>query len=94
MIRAKTKLVATLGPSSDKYEIIKELVDYGLVLIRINLSHGSYKDHQEKVEIIETLRKEGNLVAIMMDLKGPKIRCGKFENGYVEFFKGDITRIV
>lgn len=94
MIRAKTKLVATLGPSSDKYEIIKELVDNGLDLIRINLSHGSYKDHQEKVEIIETLRKEGNLVAIMMDLKGPKIRCGKFENGYVEFFKGDITRIV
>ena len=94
MVNAKTKLVATLGPSSSTYQTIKALVDNGLDLARINMSHGSYKEHQEKIEIIEQLRKEGHLLAIMMDLKGPKIRCGSFENDGVDFHKGDITRIV
>ena len=94
MVNAKTKLVATLGPSSSTYQTIKALVDNGLDLARINMSHGSYKEHQEKIEIIEQLRKEGHLLAIMMDLKGPKIRCGSFENEGVDFHKGDITRIV
>lgn len=94
MGNAKTKLVATLGPSSNTYQTIKALVDNGLDLVRINMSHGTYKEHQEKIQIIEELRKEGYLVAIMMDLKGPKIRCGSFENNGVDFHKGDITRIV
>lgn len=94
MVGSKTKLIATLGPSSDNYQTIKQMIDNGLDLVRINMSHGTYKEHQSKIEIIEQLRKEGHLVAIMMDLKGPKIRCGTFENDGVDFHKGDITRIV
>ena len=94
MTFSKTKLVATLGPSSDSYEIIKDMALNGLDLVRINMSHGKHSEHAQKIEIIEKLRKEGHLLAIMLDLKGPKIRCGNFENDGVDFKKGDITRIV
>ena len=93
MRNAKTKLVATLGPSSDNYEIIKQLVLEGMDLVRINMSHGTHKEHQQKIEIIEKLRQEGYLTAIMLDLKGPKIRCGLFENDGVQFYKDDIIKI-
>ena len=94
MKSCKTKLVATLGPSSSDYETIKEFAKLGLGLARINMSHGTYEEHTKKIQIIEQLQKEGYLVAVMTDLKGPKIRCGKFENDGVEFKNGDITRIV
>lgn len=94
MSTCKTKLVATLGPSSSDYETIKKLAQTGLNLARINMSHGTYEEHSQKIEIIEKLQEEGYLMAIMTDLKGPKIRCGCFENGKVEFTSGDIVRIV
>ena len=94
MAFTKTKLVATLGPSSDNYETIKAMAQNGLDLARINMSHGTHDEHKKKIDIITSLQEEGFLVAIMMDLKGPKIRCGTFENGGVDFCKGDITRIV
>lgn len=94
MHKCKTKLVATLGPASSDYETIKQLADAGMDLARINMSHGTYEEHSKKIEIIERLQDEGYLVAIMTDLKGPKIRCGSFENDGVEFHEGDITRIV
>ena len=90
----KTKLVATLGPSSDSYETIKALLDAGLDLARINMSHGKHEEHKKKIDVINALREEGYLIGIMMDLKGPKIRCGMFENDGVEFNTGDIVRIV
>lgn len=94
MQECKTKLVATLGPSSSDYETIKKLADAGLNLARINMSHGTYDEHSKKIEIIKRLQEEGYLIAILMDLKGPKIRCGLFENDSVLFEEGDITRIV
>ena len=94
MIDCKTKLVATLGPSSSDYETIKQFATAGLNLARINMSHGTYEEHIEKIKIIEKLQEEGYLMAIMTDLKGPKIRCGMFENDGVEFNEGDIARIV
>lgn len=94
MQACKTKLVATLGPSSSDYETIKKLADAGLTLARINMSHGTYEEHSKKIEIIKRLQNEGYLIAILMDLKGPKIRCGMFENDGVLFEEGDITRIV
>lgn len=91
---AKTKLVATLGPSSSDYETIKALADSGLDLVRLNMSHGKHSEHEEKIKIISSLQDEGYLMGIMVDLKGPKIRCGMFENDGVSFSKGDITSIV
>jgi len=94
MYKGKTKLVATLGPVSSDYETIKKLAEEGMDLARINMSHGTYEEHSKKIEIIEQLQDEGYLVAIMTDLKGPKIRCGTFENDGVDFKSGDITRII
>ena len=94
MNNCKTKLVATLGPVSSDYSTIKSFAEAGLDLARINMSHGTYEDHSKKIEIIEQLQKEGYMIAIMTDLKGPKIRCGTFENDGVEFNCGDVTRIV
>ncbi len=94
MFGSKTKLVATIGPSSDNYETMKELADNGLNLVRINISHGTHAEHKNKIDIVTRLQQEGYLLASMVDLKGPKIRCGIFENGAVEFHKGDITNIV
>lgn len=94
MKTCKTKLVATLGPSSCDYETIKEFANAGLDLARINMSHGTYEEHSNKIKIIERLQNEGYLIAVMTDLKGPKIRCGYFENDGVDFKEGDITCIV
>lgn len=94
MQNCKTKLVATIGPSSSDYETLKTLVEEGMDLARINLSHGTYEEHLDKINNIIKLQNEGYLIAIMTDLKGPKIRCGCFENDGVMFEKGDITRIV
>ena len=94
MQKCKTKIVATLGPASSDYETIKALANSGMDLARINMSHGTYEEHSKKIKIIERLQNEGYLIAIMTDLKGPKIRCGVFENNGVDFETGDITRII
>ena len=94
MHKCKTKIVATLGPASSDYETIKALANSGMDLARINMSHGTYEEHSKKIEIIERLQDEGYLIAVMTDLKGPKIRCGTFEDNGVDFEPGDITRIV
>lgn len=94
MYSCKTKLVATLGPSSNNYNTIKALAEAGMDLARINMSHGTYEEHSKKIDIIEKLQEEGHLIAIMTDLKGPKIRCGYFKNDGVDFKTGDITEIV
>ena len=65
----KTKIVATLGPSSDSYETIKALLDAGLDLARINMSHGKWEEHKAKIDVINELRNDGYFVGIMMDLK-------------------------
>ena len=94
MQKCKTKIVATLGPASSDYETIKTFANSGMALARINMSHGTYEEYSKKIEIIERLQNEGYLIAIMTDLKGPKIRCGTFENNGVDFETGDITRII
>ena len=93
-MKIKTKIVATIGPSSDSYDKLKALLDAGLDLARINLSHGTHEEHKRKLDAIDKLREEGYLLGVMMDLKGPKIRCGVFENDAVDFKAGDVVRIV
>lgn len=76
--RPKTKIVATLGPSSGDYETIKELVESGVTVFRINTSHGEKDEHREKINIIRKIEKELNKnIPIIIDLQGPKIRVGQ-----------------
>ncbi len=78
--RAKTKIVATLGPSSSSYEKIKELALSGVTMFRINTSHGTKEEHAEKISIIRQIANEFNRnIPILIDLQGPKIRVGQIK---------------
>ena len=76
----KTKIVATIGPSSDSEEILKELFLEGVNVARLNFSHGSHEEHKIKIDRIKKLRREMDLpIGIMLDTKGPEIRLGEID---------------
>lgn len=76
----KTKIVCTIGPSSEKPEILEELIKNGMNVARLNFSHGTHEEHLEKIKTIRKVRRKLNVpVAIMLDTKGPEIRTGNFD---------------
>ena len=78
----KTKIIATVGPASCEYNVIKKLFLAGVDVFRLNFSHGDHEFHQKNADLIRKVEKElSKNVAIMMDLQGPKIRIGVFEEG-------------
>ena len=80
----KTKIVATLGPACSTREIIKDMVDAGVNVFRINFSHADYADVKEKIDLIRGLNEEfGYTTAILADLQGPKLRVGVMQDGIV-----------
>jgi len=73
----KTKIVATLGPATSKREVLKEMIESGVDVFRINFSHADYEDVTKRVEMIRSLNEEmGMYTAILADLQGPKLRVG------------------
>lgn len=81
-ISKKTKIVCTIGPSSDTYEKCYELFQAGMNVMRINFSHGNYEEHIKKIEISDRLFKEkGIILPVMLDTKGPEIRTHDFKDG-------------
>ncbi len=79
--RKKTKIVATLGPATNKKETLKAMLDEGANVFRINFSHANYDDVKRRVEIIRELNDEfGYNAAILGDLQGPKLRVGKMQS--------------
>jgi pyruvate kinase len=88
MTRA-TKIVATLGPASSDPAVLERLLRAGVDVVRLNFSHGSAKDHQDRAKLVrETALRIGKPVALMADLQGPKIRVGKFAAGSVTLVNG------
>ena len=87
----KTKIVCTMGPSTDSEHIIHKLIKSGMEVARFNFSHGDYESHKKRFEQIVKARKELNKpVATMLDTKGPEIRLGVFEdNNPVTINDGD-----
>ena len=80
----KTKIVATLGPACSTREIIKDMVDAGVNVFRINFSHADYEDVKNKINIIRSINDEFSYTtAILADLQGPKLRVGVMEEGVV-----------
>ena len=76
----KTKIVATLGPASSSKEVIKEMMNSGVNVFRINFSHASHEDALKRINIIRDLNEElGFHVAVMADLQGPKLRVGEMK---------------
>ena len=87
----RTKIVCTLGPASQKEDVLVRMIDAGMNVARVNFSHGSDEDHKEAIELVrKCARKEGKFVGVLMDLKGPKIRVGDFEGGVAHLKKGDV----
>ncbi|WP_395052638.1 pyruvate kinase [Flavobacterium sp.] len=80
----KTKIVATLGPACSSREVIKDMIDAGVNVFRINFSHADYDDVSERIDIIRGLNKEfGYTTAILADLQGPKLRVGVMKEDVV-----------
>lgn len=80
----KTKIVATLGPACSTKEVIKDMIDAGVNVFRVNFSHADYADVKEKIDIIRGLNEEFNYTtAILGDLQGPKLRVGVMKEDVV-----------
>lgn len=92
-IHKNTKIVCTIGPSSDTSEMIRKMVTSGMNCMRLNFSHGSYDEHLLKLNKARDLIKEGVYIPVMLDTKGPEIRCHNMENNLIPIVKGDIVRI-
>ncbi|MDQ1514152.1 MAG: pyruvate kinase, partial [Microbacteriaceae bacterium] len=90
----RAKIVATLGPATSSYENIRAIVDAGVDVARMNLSHGSYDVHEAVYhEVRRASDDSGRAVAVLVDLQGPKIRLGRFVDGPHELAEGDIFTI-
>lgn len=90
----RAKIVCTMGPAVESPEKVRELIAAGMNMARLNLSHGSYEEHQGRLDEVRAAAKEaGKAIAILVDLQGPKIRLGRFENGPHELARGDIFTI-
>src|SRR4051795_8404799 len=90
----RAKIVCTLGPATSTPEAIRGLVDAGMDVARLNLSHGSYADHEQVYAMVRKASDEsGRSVAVLVDLQGPKIRLGNFASGPVELAAGDVFTI-
>ena len=77
----KTKIVATIGPSSESEEMLEKLVNAGVNVVRFNMSHGTHEEHLRKINKVTELNKRlGTNVGLMLDTKGPEIRLGDFES--------------
>ena len=78
----KTKIICTLGPSTDKGDVLHDLIANGMNVARFNFSHGSYEEHGGRLAKLKALREElGKPVAALLDTKGPEIRLKEFKNG-------------
>lgn len=87
----RTKILATIGPSTNNYKTLKELVLAGANGVRLNLSHSTRDEHLVTINLAKQIRKElGVPLAIVVDTRGPEIRVGKFENGSATLKKGQL----
>ena len=86
----KTKVIATIGPACDSPEILRRMIEAGMNVARLNLSHGTLAEHKARLHRIrEACRELSANVAVMLDTKGTEIRTGLVRNGAVELVEGD-----
>ena len=90
----RAKIVCTMGPAVESPEKAAELISAGMNVARLNLSHGGYEEHQSRLDLVRKAAADaGKPVAILVDLQGPKIRLGRFENGPHNLSRGDTFTI-
>jgi pyruvate kinase len=85
----RTKIVATLGPATDDAQVLKDIIDAGMDVARINFSHGDEDDHRARIEALRKASEEcGREIGLMGDLQGPKIRVRRFKNSKATLVEG------
>ena len=90
----KSKIIATLGPSSSTYEQIKALFIAGADVFRLNFSHGEHSDHEKNYQTIRTIEQElKRPIGVLLDLQGPKLRIGTFLNSKIDLSPGQKFRL-
>lgn len=90
----KVKILATLGPATNGIDDIRELVQAGVNIFRLNFSHGDHADHAQRYQWIREVERQLNYpLGILMDLQGPKLRVGKFAQGNVQLHRGQALRL-
>lgn len=86
----KTKIICTIGPSSENEATLTEMINAGMNVARLNFSHGTHEEHQKKIDLIKAVRaKLAMPIPIMLDTKGPEFRIKTFKNGKIELRDGD-----
>lgn len=91
----KTKILATVGPASNSYNALLDLVKAGADAFRLNFSHGSHEDHLKVFDAIQHINKKYNTnISVVADLQGPKLRVGEMQDGKIPLQKGDILTFV
>lgn len=94
MLGKKTKVVCTIGPASENPETIEGLARAGMNIVRLNFSHGNHEEHLKRIEMVrEVSDRTGINLGVMLDTKGPEIRCGAFKNDVEEYTKGEIVYV-
>lgn len=87
----KTKIVCTLGPSTDNEEVMRQMMLQGMNVARCNFSHGVYEEHKRRMDMVKKIREEVKKpVAILLDTKGPEVRVRQFKNGKVTLQEGQL----
>ncbi len=85
----RTKIISTIGPATDNPEVLKKIILAGTNLVRINMSHGDLTTQLARIEQVKTVAKSVNqIIGILVDLQGPKIRIAKFKEGAVQLIPG------
>ncbi len=85
----KTKIICTLGPASEQPHVLKQLIELGTNVVRLNFSHGDYEEHTRRIKLVKKYRAEREVpVAILLDTKGPEIRLGNFKDRAVKVKEG------
>lgn len=91
----RTKIVATIGPASRSPDVLKQMIQAGMSVARLNFSHGSYEDHAKTIAMIRAVAKELDTpVTILQDLQGPKIRVGELPEGGMRLSEGEMLTLV
>lgn len=86
----KTKIVCTIGPACDDEATLRRMVEAGMNVARLNFSHGTYEEHQKRIDTIKKIREDMHVpLALMLDTKGPEYRIGTFADGKITLNEGD-----
>jgi pyruvate kinase len=90
MLNSKTKIVATIGPASEKEDILEKLITHGMDAARLNFSHGSHEEQGGRIKKIRKISKKLNKhIAIIADIQGPKIRIGILPEQGIDLKNGE-----